>query len=62
MTGFLLTAKQKLMLCINKRLYRPDRPHRSDGNRRCGRRHRRYRSDRPHWTYRSYRSDWTAGR
>lgn len=21
MTGFLLTAKQKLMLCINKRLY-----------------------------------------
>ena len=22
MTGFLLTAKQKLMLCINKRLYR----------------------------------------
>lgn len=25
MTGFLLTAKQKLMLCINKRLYRCDR-------------------------------------
>lgn len=24
MTGFLLTAKQKLMLCINKRLYGPD--------------------------------------
>lgn len=28
MTGFLLTAKQKLMLCINKRLYRSDRPYR----------------------------------
>lgn len=26
MTGFLLTAKQKLMLCINKRLYRANRP------------------------------------
>ena len=25
MTGFLLTAKQKLMLCINKRLYWTDR-------------------------------------
>lgn len=30
MTGFLLTAKQKLMLCINKRLYRSLRPCRSD--------------------------------
>ena len=28
MTGFLLTAKQKLMLCINKRLYRTYRPDR----------------------------------
>ena len=46
MTGFLLTAKQKLMLCINKRLYRPDRPcgsrwchgtDRSDGRYRCSR-------------------------
>ena len=27
MTGFLLTAKQKLMLCINKRLYRSQRRH-----------------------------------
>lgn len=26
MTGFLLTAKQKLMLCINKRLYWNDKP------------------------------------
>ena len=40
MTGFLLTAKQKLMLCINKRLYR------------CDRRHGRHRSYRPHWPHR----------
>jgi len=35
MTGFLLTAKQKLMLCINKRLYRS---YRRNGS------YRRYRS------------------
>ena len=35
MTGFLLTAKQKLMLCINKRLYWADRTNRS--YRTCGR-------------------------
>lgn len=41
MTGFLLTAKQKLMLCINKRLYRPDRPVRDPGGR-SGERHQRH--------------------
>ena len=52
MTGFLLTAKQKLMLCINKRLYwayrsyRRCRPHWA---------HRSYRRCRPHWAHRSYR-------
>ena len=34
MTGFLLTAKQKLMLCINKRLYGSDG---SDGSERYAR-------------------------
>ena len=34
MTGFLLTAKQKLMLCINKRLYRPDKAARTSHARR----------------------------
>ena len=33
MTGFLLTAKQKLMLCINKRLYRR---YRCNGHSRTG--------------------------
>ena len=53
MTGFLLTAKQKLMLCINKRLYwanwggRPYRSHRSD---------RPDRGYRPHRSHRGYRS------
>ena len=41
MTGFLLTAKQKLMLCINKRLYWTDRANRG------------YRAIRPHWTERA---------
>ena len=31
MTGFLLTAKQKLMLCINKRLYWAHRSYRRYG-------------------------------
>ena len=51
MTGFLLTAKQKLMLCINKRLYRT-----------CGRRrnNRSYRTDRTHRAYRTFRrTHWT---
>ena len=50
MTGFLLTAKQKLMLCINKRLYRyrgnwPNGSHRSDGS-------NRNRSNRSNGSYR----------
>ncbi len=40
MTGFLLTAKQKLMLCINKRLYRSYRPHWPDRPHRTHRTHR----------------------
>ena len=40
MTGFLFTAKQKLMLCINKRLYGSDRSNGSNGP------DRSYRSDR----------------
>ena len=55
MTGFLLTAKQKLMLCINKRLYgterfyrgnRSNRPHRSDGTERRYGSHRAQRRNR----------------
>ncbi len=48
MTGFLLTAKQKLMLCINKRLYWPDRRHRAH----------RHREHRPDWPDRAHRSHW----
>ena len=73
MTGFLLTAKQKLMLCINKRLYwcyRPDWPDRPDWCYRrdwpdrpdwCYRRNWRNRPDRPDWCYRRNwpdRCDW----
>lgn len=43
MTGFLLTAKQKLMLCINKRLYRPDGSNRGDRTKGSCRSNRRYR-------------------
>lgn len=53
MTGFLLTAKQKLMLCINKRLYWSHWP-----NWRYG--YRRNRSYWSHWSDRCYgcRCDW----
>ena len=50
MTGFLLTAKQKLMLCINKRLYRchgcyrRNRSCRYSGCNGCYRRNRSYRT------------------
>lgn len=47
MTGFLLTAKQKLMLCINKRLYGAHRSDRADGAHGTD---RRYRGDRTHRT------------
>ena len=60
MTGFLLTAKQKLMLCINKRLYRSHRPDWRYGYR-CDWPHRRNRSYWPHradWRNRSYWSHW----
>ena len=49
MTGFLLTAKQKLMLCINKRLYRGDWAHWADGSNR---------RDWAHWADGSNRRDW----
>ena len=61
MTGFLLTAKQKLMLCINKRLYRTDRAHRSHrntGQRRAYRTDRTFRSRRNNRSYRTDRADW----
>lgn len=49
MTGFLLTAKQKLMLCINKRLYWAYRTNRTQGRHGCNR------PDRNHWSDRFYR-------
>lgn len=55
MTGFLLTAKQKLMLCINKRLYRSCR---YSGCNRCYWRHRCCRScrcNRTYWCHGCYR-------
>ena len=51
MTGFLLTAKQKLMLCINKRLYRAHRRYRTH------RAHRRYGTHRAHRRYGTHRAD-----
>ena len=48
MTGFLFTAKQKLMLCINKRLYWSYRPDWRYG----------YRRDWPHGRNRTYWSYW----
>lgn len=61
MTGFLLTTKQKLMLCINKRLYRADWTHRRYGRSRSqhNRSNRRYRCYRSHWRYRPNWADWT---
>lgn len=61
MTGFLLTAKQKLMLCINKRLYRCYRPHRAYWSHRGNGRNRshrtsrgiRYRCNWLNWRYRN---------
>ena len=61
MTGFLLTAKQKLMLCINKRLYRcngsdgSDRSNRSDWAERCNGPNRSDRCNRFDWSHRSNR-------
>ena len=55
MTGFLLTAKQKLMLCINKRLYRDNRVYRSYRDNRV------YRSHRDNRVYRSYRDNRVYG-
>ena len=57
MTGFLLTAKQKLMLCINKRLYRSHRPDRSNGNSGSNRPDRSHRPDRSNGNSGSNRSD-----
>ena len=54
MTGFLLTAKQKLMLCINKRLYWCYRRYRCywhEG------RYRGYWADRQPWCHRADRAD-----
>ena len=56
MTGFLLTAKQKLMLCINKRLYWRDRGHRRGWS--C----RGYWSHRGHGSHRGHRRDRTCRR
>ena len=62
MTGFLLTAKQKLMLCINKRRYWTDRtdwrhwtnrPYRTDWS------HRR---DWGYWRHRTGRANWVNWR
>ena len=44
------------MLCINKRLYRPDRPEWSN---RSNRSDRPERSNRPEWSDRPNRSDWS---
>ena len=52
MTGFLLTAKQKLMLCINKRLYRSHRPNGTDRNNWSNG------TDRSDWSDREQRGSW----